>query len=129
FFSVVPVLRLANDSAIWIAASASQPTSGPSGLDSVEGLLEVGDEVVGILTAYGEPEQALRDPRRRETAGVVLAMARRRGMRDDRVDAAEARGPETELHGVHQTLAGLAPSANFERERAAKPVELAAGKA
>src|ERR687891_1240889 len=81
-------------------ASAAQRASARPSRPS-ERLLEVVDDVVGILTAYGEAEEARRDAGFRQLLGRVLAVARRGGVVDDRVDASQACGAPAELEGVH----------------------------
>src|SRR5919108_4354583 len=99
----------------------------PSGLSSVEGLLEVGDDVGVILTAYGEAKEARRDPRLRELLRRVLPVARRGRMVDDGVDAAEAGRARTELERVHETRARLPPALDLEGDHPAEAVQLAPG--
>src|SRR5918992_3655044 len=114
-----------NASAIRPAAVRSQAASATASLRVSERAVEVGDDVVSILTAYGEPEEPLGDPGGGQLVRGELPMARGSGMRDDGLDAAEARRARAELHRVHDALAGAAPTDDLEREDAAEAVELA----
>src|SRR5512145_1967199 len=94
FSSWEPVLWLAPRNARKTSApdTASQTTAGQV-LRVRKRLVEVGEEVVCILTPYGEPEQARRDAGRGQLLGRVLAVAGRGGVVEDGVDPAEARRP------------------------------------
>src|SRR5687767_6287228 len=96
----------------------------PLRLRPFERLLEVGDDVVCILTPYGDAEQARRDARGRELLVIELAMARRCRVEKDRVDAAQARCAETELEAVEEPLRGLAPAGNFDSEQCSRVGQL-----
>src|ERR671914_1695439 len=82
--------------AIRNAAIASHAASARVDLDQREGSLEVGDDVVGILTAYGDADRPFRDARRRQLLRRELAVARRAGVRDGRLEAAETRRAHAE---------------------------------
>src|SRR5687768_13856059 len=89
----------------------------PLRLRPFERLLEVGDDVVCILTPYGDAKQARRDAGGRELLVIELTMARRCRVEEDRVDTAQARGTETELEAVEEPLRGLPPAGNFDSEQ------------
>src|SRR3954451_16474247 len=104
---------LRNPPATNAIASADQAAKG-NALKALEGTSEVGEEVVCILTPYGEPQQSWGDPGGRELLVGELAVARRRRMGDDCVDAAETRRPPAELEVVHERLARLTPPRDLE---------------
>src|SRR5947207_10247029 len=105
------------------AAIPHHARSGPR-LEPIEGLAEVSDEVVGILTPYGDAQKAWRDPRLRQMLLRVLPMARRRGVGDDRVDAPEARGATCEFEVVHERFPGRTSAFDLEGEHPAGRREL-----
>src|SRR5215213_4012744 len=96
-----------NASAICRATSTSHAARGPIclvDLEAAEGLLEVGDDIVSILTAYGHAQKALGHSSRRELGRAELPVARGGGVRDQGVDAAETRGAGAQLECVHDLL-------------------------
>src|SRR6185295_2035233 len=90
-----------------------------------EGVAEVGDDVVCILTAYGDTEQPRGDARRFQLLLRELAMARRGRVGHNRVDSAEACRPQAELEAVHEGCAGLASAHELDRKHPAGRRELA----
>src|SRR5215207_5499061 len=110
-------------SAIRRAAIASHAAMAPR-LGAVESLSEICDQVVGILTAYGDPDQARRDARHCELLLCELPMARRGRVGDDGIDPAETGGARAELEVVHEGLAGCLPPCGLEGKHAAEAVEL-----
>src|SRR6188472_2913346 len=117
---------LAKPATMKAMASADQPKNG-TGLKPVEGVAKVGDDVVCILTPYGDPEEPRRDAGGRELFLRELAVARRCGMRDDRVDAAEARRTCAELEVVHERLSYGAAPAELDGEHPTRAGQLAPG--
>jgi len=90
-------------------------------------LVEVGDDVAGILATDGEAKETGRDAGRDQLLRGVLAVARRGRMVHHRIDAAEARRSPAELEGVHEPLAGLPAAFELEGEHPAGVGELAKG--
>src|ERR687892_2396029 len=108
-------------------ASASQMARAGRDLCSSEGLVEVSDDVVDILTAYGDTEEPRRDAGSRELGRGVLPVARRGRVRDDRVDAAETGGARAKLERVHEGGSRRESASELEGEHAAAGVEEARG--
>ena len=69
-------LVAAKASAICKATRTSHAARAPICLEPTEGLLEVGDDVVSIFTAYGHAKKPLGHSDGRELARIELAVAR-----------------------------------------------------
>src|SRR5262245_5422340 len=107
--------------------SASQVTAGQV-LCLCKRLIEVGDDVGGILAPNGEAQEAGRDAGVGQLLRRKLTVTGRRRMVEDRVDSSEARRPAAQPKRVHEPLACLAPALQLECEHPAEAVELASSK-
>src|SRR5687768_14562347 len=106
-----------------IAPEIASHAATPATLGSDDGMLEIGDEVVRILTAYGEAQEPRRDSRHLELLGCVLAVAGRGRVVEDRVHPSEAGRPGAQLERVHEALSRLAAPDDLECEHAPETVE------
>src|SRR5690606_28177831 len=103
-----------------VGRTVSPGTSSRAGARStaggVEGLREVLDQVVDVLDAWRDPDQAGRDPRGREARLVELRVGGAGGVRDAGLGVAQVREPRRELQGVEEGLAGLDTALELEVE-------------
>src|SRR6188472_4063615 len=107
-------------------ATADQPKNG-NALKAVEGVAEVGDDVVCILTPYRDPKEPRRDACGAELLLRELPVTGRGRMRDDGVDAAQAGGARAELEVVHERLSHGTPAAELDCKHPAGAGQLAPG--
>ena len=87
--------------------------------DRAQGLLEVGDEVPGILDSHGDPDEPVRDSERLAVGRRNGGVRHRRRMTDQRLDTAETLGERAQTHAVEQPL-GLRVGSQLEGDHRAK---------
>ena len=86
-------------------------------IGSLQGLLEVGDQVVDVLQPDAEPEEAVGDPDPRALGGRHLGVGGVARLAHERVHAAEARRMGDEPEAPEETLRCLAAAREPERKK------------
>src|SRR5690349_21253519 len=111
------IVRIKSITSCWNALEKGTTSTTVDPSDLLERLLEIGDQVVRVLDADGNADQRVGHA---EPVARLLRHARvrrRRGMRDQRLGAAQAHGELHHLQRVqHPERLGLA-AADRERER------------
>ena len=91
---------------------------------AVERAREVEPQVVDVLEADAEAEQAVRDARRLPRGRVDEPVREPGRMLDQRVGRAQADGGRDEPYGLHHDRGGLPAPGDLEREHGAGPSQL-----
>src|SRR5207245_1756464 len=94
---------------------------------ALEGLTEVVDDVLDVLDADTEADQAVRQAARVAYGGRDVDMGHGGRVRDHRLDGAQALGRSAEADAVHERAAGVDAARKLKRDHAAEALHLSGG--